>query len=126
VLERADEALRIGTLVATQTRSIARALVDGTPDARPMPAVGALLVSTASSVEAYVSWVASSGERTDRQRLSDAIRVAGGTLGRAVTRTQLGWRDEPSQWLSFGPILAMCHRILGEVGSPLESSDESA
>jgi uncharacterized membrane protein YgaE (UPF0421/DUF939 family) len=126
VLERADEALRIGTLVATQTRSIARALVDGTPDARPMPAVGALLVSTASSVEAYVSWVASSGERTDRQRLSDAIRVAGETLGRAVTRTQLGWRDEPSQWLSFGPILAMCHRILGEVGSPLESSDESA
>ena len=37
VLERADEALRIGELVATQTRSIARALVDGAPDARPMP-----------------------------------------------------------------------------------------
>ncbi len=126
VLERADEGLRIGELVAIQTRSIARALVDGAPDGRPMPAVGAMLVSTASAVEAFASWVASPVESADRQRLSAAIRVAGETLGEAVARTQLRWRDEPTQWFTFGTILAMSQRILTEVGSPLESSDEAA
>ena len=126
VLERADGALRIGERVAVQTRSIARALVDGAPDARPMPAVGALLVSTASSVEAYAKWVASPGESADRQRLSDAMRVAGETFGRALARTQLRWREDPTLWLTFGTILAMSHRILAEVNSPLESSDEAA
>ena len=126
VLERADGALQIGERVAVQTRSIARALVDGAPDARPMPAVGALLVSTASSVEAYAKWVASPGESADRQRLSDAMRVAGETFGRALARTQLRWREDPTLWLTFGTILAMSHRILAEVNSPLESSDEAA
>jgi len=126
VLERADEALRIGELVATQTRSIARALVDAAPDARPMPAVGTMLVSTATSVEAYTRWVASPDESADRQRLSDAIRVAGETFGQAVARTELRWRDEPTEWLTFGTILAMSHRILTEVSSPLESSGEAA
>jgi uncharacterized membrane protein YccC len=126
VLERADEALRIGELVGTQTRSIARALVDAAPDARPMPAVGTMLVSTATSVEAYTRWVASPDESADRKRLSDAIRVAGETFGEAVARTQLRWRDEPTEWLTFGTILAMSHRILTEVGSPLESSAEAA
>jgi uncharacterized membrane protein YccC len=125
VLERADEALRIGELVAIQTRSIARALVDGAPDARPMPAVGAMLVSTASAVEAFARWVASPGESADQQRLSDVTRDASGTLGEAVARTQLHWRDEPAHWLTFGTILAMSHRILAEVSSPLESSDEA-
>ena len=126
VLERADEGLRIGELVAIQTRSIARALVDGAPDARPMPAVGAMLVSTASAVEAYATWVASPGESADRQRLSEAIRAAGETFGEAVARTQVRWRDEPTRWLTFGTILAMSQRILAEVSSPLESSDEAA
>jgi uncharacterized membrane protein YgaE (UPF0421/DUF939 family) len=126
VLERADEGLRIGELIATQTRSIARALVDAAPDARPMPAVGTMLVSTATSVEAYARWIASPGESADLQRLSDAIRVAGDTLGQAVAQTQPRWRDEPTQWLTFGTILAMNHRILTEVSSPLESSDEAA
>ncbi len=126
VLERADEGLRIGELVAIQTRSIARALVDGAPDARPMPAVGAMLVSTASAIEAFARWVASPGESADQQRLSNALRVAGETLGEAVAQTQVRWRDEPSQWLTFGTILAMSQRILAEVGSPLESSDEAA
>ena len=126
VLERADEALRIGEQVAIQTRSIARALVDGAPDARPMPAVGAMLVSTASSVEAYARWVASPGESADRQRLSDAIRVAGETFGQAVARTSCAGETMPTQWLTFGTILAMSHRILAEVSSPLESSDEAA
>jgi hypothetical protein len=49
-----------------------------------MPAVGAMLVSTASATEAYAAWLASPGESADRQRLSDAIRVAGETFGNAV------------------------------------------
>jgi hypothetical protein len=126
VFERADEAVRIGERVAAQSRSIARALVDGAPDARPMHTVAAMLVSTASSVEAYATWVASPGEPADRRQLTDAIRVAGETFGQAVVRTQQRWRDDPDQWLTFGSILTMTHRILAEVGSPLESPDETA
>ena len=126
VLERADEALRVGDRIAIQARSITRALVDGAPAARPLPAVGAMLVSTASAIEAYAGWVASPGEPADRQRLSDAIRVAGQTSGQAVARAQWRWRDDPAQWLTFGTILAMSQRILAEVSSPLESPDEPA
>jgi hypothetical protein len=126
VLERADEALGAGETIAIQTRSITRALVDGATAARPMPAVGAMLVSTASAIEAYAVWVASAGQRADRQRLSDAIRVAGETFGQAVTRAQQRWRDEATQWLTFGTILTMSQRILAEVGRPLESGDEAA
>ena len=125
VLERADEALRVGDRITIQTRSITRALVDGAPAARPMPAVGAMLVSAASAVEAYAAWVASPGEPADRQRLSDAIRAAGQTSGQAVARAQRRWRDDPAQWLTFGTILAMSQRILAEVSSPLESPDEA-
>ena len=126
VLERADEALEVGERIAVQTRSIARALVDGAPAARPMPAVGAMLVSTASAVDAYAVWVASPGESADRQRLSETIRVAGERFAQAVTRAQQRWRDDPAQWLTFGTILAMSQRILAEVSGPLESSDETA
>ena len=125
MLERADEALRVGDRITIQTRSITRALVDGAPDARPMPAVGAMLVSAASAVEAYAAWVASPGEPADRQRLSDAIRAAGQASGQAVARAQRRWRDDPAQWLTFGTILAMSQRILAEVSSPLESPDEA-
>jgi uncharacterized membrane protein YgaE (UPF0421/DUF939 family) len=126
VLERADEAIRVGERLAIQTRSIARALADGAPDAHPMPAVGAMLVSTASAVDAYTAWVASPGESADRERLSDAIRVAGESFSDAVTRAQQRWRDDPTQWLTFGTILAMSQRILAEVSSPLESADAAA
>jgi hypothetical protein len=85
-----------------------------------MPAVGAMLVSTASAIEAYSVWVASLGETADRQRLLDAIRVAGEAFGQAVTRAQQRWRDDATQWLTFGTILAMSQRILAEVSSPLE------
>ena len=126
VLERADEALRAGDRIAVQTRSITRAIVDGAPAARPMPAVGAMLVSAASVIDAYAVWVASPGESADRQRLSDAIGVAGETLGQAVARAQRRWRDDPARWLTFGTILAMSQRILAEVSSPLDSPDEAA
>jgi len=123
VLERADEVLRIGERIAIQTRSVARALMDGAADARPMPAVGAMLVSTATAVEAYVEWVGSPGQPADRQRLSDSIRVADETFGEAVGRVQRRWGDDPTQWLTFGTILAMSQRILAEVSSPLDESN---
>jgi hypothetical protein len=126
VLDRAEEALRVGDRIAIQTRSITRALVDGAPAARPMPAVGAMLVSTASAIEAYAVWVASPGDSADRQQLSDAIRVAGETFGQAVAGAQQRWRDDPAQWLTFGTILTMSQRILAEVSTPLEPPDEAA
>jgi uncharacterized membrane protein YgaE (UPF0421/DUF939 family) len=125
VLERADEALAVGERIAIQARSISRALVDGAPAARPMPAVGAMLVSTASAIGAYAVWVASPGEPTDRQRLSDAVRVAGDSFGEALTRAQQRWRDDATQWLTFGTILTMSQRMLAEVSGPLESADEA-
>jgi len=126
VLERAEEALHIEERVAIQTRSVARALLDGAPAARPMPAIGVMLVSTASAVEAYADWVASPDEAADRQGLSDAIRSAGESFGNAVARAQQRWQDDPTQWLTFGTILAMSQRILAEVSRPLESSREMA
>ena len=126
VLDRADEALQAGERIAVQTRSISRALVDGASDAHPMPGVGAMLVSTASAIDAYAKWVASPGEPTDRRRLSDAIRAAGETFGRSVVRAQQRWRDDPRQWLTFGTILTMSQRILAEVSGPLESREEEA
>jgi hypothetical protein len=126
VLDRADDALRVGERIAIQTRSIARALVDGAADARPMPAVGAMLISTASAIEAYAAWVRTQDEQADRQRLSEAIRRAGKMFGQAVGRAQRRWGDDPTQWLTFGTILAMSQRILAEVSSPLESRGEVA
>src|SRR6202042_3971216 len=117
--------LGVGERIAIQTRSISRALVDGAPAARPMPAVGAMLVSTASTIDAYALWVASPGEPADRQRLSEAIRVAGAAFGEAVTRAQQRWRDDATQWLTFGTILTMSQRMVAEVSSPLESADET-
>jgi hypothetical protein len=95
----------------------------GHPDS---PDCGAMLVSTASAIEAYAVWVASPGQSADRQQLSEAIRVADQTSGRAVARAQRRWHDDPAQWLTFGTILTMSHRILAEVSSPLEPPDQAA
>jgi hypothetical protein len=84
-----------------------------------------MLVSTASAIGAYAVWVASPGEPTDRQRLSDAVRVAGDSFGEALTRAQQRWRDDATQWLTFGTILTMSQRMLAEVSGPLESADET-
>jgi hypothetical protein len=91
-----------------------------------MPAVGAMLLSTASAIEAYTAWVASPGGPADQERLSDAIRAATEALGQAVAGVQRRWGDDPTQWLTFGTILAMNQRILAEVSSPLESMDQAA
>ena len=61
-LGQAEEALRSGERIAICTRSMARALADGSGHAHPMPALGAMLASTASATAAYAAWLASHGE----------------------------------------------------------------
>jgi uncharacterized membrane protein YccC len=123
VLGRADEALLSAERIAIYTRSMARALVDGSGDARPMPTLGAMLGKTASATEAYTAWVDSAGTPADRRLLATAVNAADDTLGSALARVQERWRDEPAQWLTFGVTLAMSQRILAEVGRPLDPAE---
>jgi uncharacterized membrane protein YgaE (UPF0421/DUF939 family) len=122
-LGRADEALRSGERIAIYTRSMARALVDGSGNAHPMPALSAMLEKTASATEAYTVWVASAGTPADRQRLAQAIHDADDTLGGTFTRVQQRWGSDPAQWLTFGMTLAMSQRILAEAGRPLDPAE---
>ena len=66
-LGQADEALLWGERIAIYTRSMARALVDGSGNARPMPTLSAMLAKTASATEAYTAWEASAGTPADRR-----------------------------------------------------------
>jgi uncharacterized membrane protein YgaE (UPF0421/DUF939 family) len=125
-LGRADEALRTGERIAIYTRSMARALVDGSGNAHPMPTLSAMLEQTAAATEAYTVWVASAGTSADRQRLAQAVHDADATLGSAFTRVQQRWAGDPAQWLTFGMTLAMSQRILAEAGRPLDSGSEGA
>jgi hypothetical protein len=122
-LERADEALRSGERIAIYTRSMARALVDGSGDARPMPAVTAMLAKTASATQAYTAWVASAGTQADRRLLAKAVHAADDSLGSALARAQQRWGNDPAQWLTFGMTLAMSQRILAEVSRPLDPAE---
>jgi uncharacterized membrane protein YccC len=124
VLERGEEALRAGNRIGVYCRSLARALVDGSTNSRPMPTLGAMLARTASAVDGYVEWVASADTPADRQRLSDRVRDADATLGVALDRARHQWGDDAGQWLTFGIVLAMSQRILAEVGSPIDSPDD--
>jgi uncharacterized membrane protein YccC len=118
-LDRAEQALGSGERIAIYTRSMTRALVDGSGDARPMPALSAMLASTASATDAYIVWVASAGTPVTRRRLSETLRAADDTLASALARVQDRWGNDPAQWLTFGMTLAMSQRILAEVGRPL-------
>jgi uncharacterized membrane protein YgaE (UPF0421/DUF939 family) len=122
-LGRADEALRTGERIAIYTRSMARALVDGSGHAHPMPALSAMLEQTASATEAYTVWVASAGTPADRQRLARAVHDADATLGSTFARVQQRWGSDPAQWLTFGMTLAMSQRILAEAGRPLDPAE---
>ena len=122
-LAQAEEALLSGERIAIYTRSMARALVDGSGHARPMPALSAMLAKTASATEAYTAWVASAGTPADRQILAKAVRAADDTLSGALARVQERWGNDPAQWLTFGITLAMSQRILAEVGRPLDSAE---
>ena len=122
-LGRAHEALLSGERIAIYTRSIARALADGSGDARPMPALSAMLAKTASATEAYTAWVASAGTPADRRLLAKAVHAADNALGSALARVQERWGSDPAQWLTFGMTLAMSQRILAEVGRPLDPAE---
>ena len=124
-LGRADEAIRSGERIAIYTRSMARALVDGSGHSRPMPTLSAMLASTASATEAYTAWVASADMPADRRLLAEAVHAADDTLGSALARVQDRWGNDPAQWLTFGMTLAMSQRILAEVGRPLDPAERA-
>jgi uncharacterized membrane protein YccC len=126
-LGQAEEALRSGERIAVCTRSMARALADGSGHARPMPSLGAMLASTASATAAYAAWLASAGTPADRRSLAETVRAADDTLTRALARVQERWGSDPAQWLTFGMTLAMSQRILAEAGRPIDPAEpESA
>jgi len=102
---------------------MARALTDGSDQARPMPTLGAMLASTASATEAYAAWLASSGAPADRRRLAKTVHAADDTLTTALARVQERWRSHPARWLTFGVTLAMSQRILAEVGRPISPAE---
>jgi Fusaric acid resistance protein-like len=123
VLGRAEEALLSAERIAIYTRSMARALADGSGDARPIPTLSAMLAKTASATEAYTAWVGSAGTPADRRLLAAAVHAADDILASALTRVQERWRNDPGQWLTFGMTLAMSQRILAEVGRPLDPAE---
>ena len=114
VLERAEQALVAGDRIAAYTRSIARALVDGSDDARPMHGLSSLLTNIVSAIDAYVAWIASLNGPSDRIRLLEALRTAEDALGSTLARVQERWGSDATQWLTFGTVLAMSQRILSE------------
>jgi uncharacterized membrane protein YccC len=122
-LGRADEALLSAERIAIYTRSMARALVDGSGNARPMPTLSAMLAETASAAEAYTAWVASAGTPADRRLLAKAVHAADDSLASALARVQQRWGNDPARWLTFGMTLAMSQRILAEVGRPLDPAE---
>jgi hypothetical protein len=123
-LGRAEEALGSGERIAIYTRSMARALVDGSGHARPMPALSAMLASTASATTgAYAAWMASAGTPADRRPLAETVHAADDTLTSALARVQERRGSDPAQWLTFGMTLAMSQRILAEVGRPLDPAE---
>lgn len=123
LLDRTGEALAAEERIAIHTRSIARALQDGSGHARPMPGLGSLLEATAAAVGAYESWVASEDAPAARRALSDAVRAADERLDETLTRVQQRWGSDAAQWLTFGTVLAMSQRALAEVGRPLAADE---
>lgn len=95
VLGRADEALLSGERIAICTRSMARAMADGSGNAHPMPALSAMLAKTASATDAYAAWVASAGTPADRRLLAEAVHAADDTLASALDRAQQRWGNDP-------------------------------
>jgi len=122
-LGRADEALVSGERIAVYTRSMARALKDGSDQARPMPTLSAMLATTASATDAYTAWMASAGTPSDRGQLARAVHAADDALASALARVQERWGSDPGPWLSFGITMAMSQRILAEVGRPLDPAE---
>jgi uncharacterized membrane protein YgaE (UPF0421/DUF939 family) len=124
-LGQAEEAIRSGERIAIYIRSMTRALADGSGHARPMPALSAMLASTASATEGYAAWLASAGTPADRRALAERVHAADDTLTGALARVQERWGSDPAQWLTFGMTLAMSQRILAEVGRPVDPAERA-
>ena len=122
-LGRADEALVCGERIASYTRSMARALTDGSDQARPMPTLSAMVAATASATDAYAVWISSAGTAADRVLLAQAVHAADDALASALARVQERWGSDPGPWLSFGITMAMSQRILAEVSRPLNPAE---
>src|ERR1700742_3771088 len=118
-LGQAEEAIRSGERIAIWTRSMTRALADGSGHARPMPALSAMLASTASATAAYAVWLASPSTPADRRRLAETIHAADDTFTRALARAQERWGSDPAPWLTFGIILAMSQRTPADQSRPI-------
>ncbi len=121
-LGQAADALSSGGRIAIYTRSMTRALADGSAHAHPMPALSAMLASTAAATEAYAAWLACADPAADRRRLAEAVHAADETLSTAFIRAEERWGSDPAPWLTFGTTLAMTQRILAEVGRPIDSA----
>jgi Rieske Fe-S protein len=74
---------------------MARALVDGSGHARPMPTLSAMLAKTASATQAYTTWVASADTPADRRLPATAVHAADDSLGGALARVQERWATTP-------------------------------
>jgi hypothetical protein len=115
ILDRFGEALHIGEGIAIHARAIARCLLDGSEDAKPMPGVSALLVATASAIDEYAAWVASGGDCTQPQSPSKAMHSIDKSLYQAFPWIQEPWRIDATAWLTFGTVLTANRWILAEL-----------
>jgi hypothetical protein len=116
VLNRSEEALRVGERIAIYARSIARALMDGSADAQPMPGVSAVLVGTASATDAFAACVASGDKETQLRILSETVRSMDDSLDSVVAGLEELTGIEAASWLTFGAVLTINHWILSELG----------
>ena len=116
VLNRSEEALRVGERIAIYARSIARALMDGSADAQPMPGVSAVLVGTASATDAFAACVASGDKETQLRILSETVRSMDDSLDSVVAGLEELTGIEATSWLTFGAVLTINHWILSELG----------
>ena len=70
---------------------MARALMDGSGNARPMPTLSAMLASTALATEAYTAWVASADTQADRRLLAEAVHAFAEQLRSAQVLVAIGY-----------------------------------
>jgi len=116
VLNRSEEALRVGERIAIYARSIARAFMDGSEDARPMPGNSAVVVGTASAIDAFAAWVALDDDATQLRVLSQRVRTMEDLLETVVSGLEGLSGIEAASLLTFGAVLTVSHWILAELG----------
>jgi uncharacterized membrane protein YgaE (UPF0421/DUF939 family) len=124
-LDRADDSLVSAERITIQVRAMARALVDGSDQARPLPTVAALLDGAADATSAVAAWTGSDGDATTLRSLARAVDDADSALRATLVRAQERWGSDATQWLTFGLVLAATQQILAEASRPLDRSPRS-